>query len=283
MTVAALLVVHPIGARVGCARGPGVGWVGRGRRRRYAAALAGGLVLGQCRFACFDRRTRCRARLRLWCRAGAARRGRRRRRITVCDGEGWTGTGQAVWLAGHASPRMAVRTRRAVRSGNPDRCRRPDRRSPSLALPMGAVAAPSRTRPLPQYRHLSLADRMGDVHRLGKARRASRLPLQPTRSARSLTCSAAECRCPRRTSRASSSPARQASKARWSWTVYRLGRLRAGRSCGMDGVAVHPPGPTWHCPPAVGMAGSPHQSLRYLAGRRSGAVQLVSQLALPGL
>ena len=170
-------------------------------------------------------------------------------------------TAQAVWLAGHASSRMAARTRRAVRRGNPDRCRRPDRRSPSSALRMGAVTAPSRTRPLPQHRHLSLADLMGDARRLGKARRASR-PLQPTRSARSLTCSRPECRCPRRTSRASSSPARRASKARWSWTVYRLGRLRAGRSCGMDGLAVHPPGPTWHCPPAVGMAGSSHQSLR---------------------
>jgi hypothetical protein len=172
------------------------------------------------------------------------------------------GTAQAVRLAGHTPSRMAVRTWRGVRSWNPDRCPRPDRRSPSSALRMGAVTAPSRTRPLPQHRHLSLADLRGDVHRLGKTRRATRLPPQPTRSARSLTCSRPECRCPRRTSRASSPPARRTSKARWSWTMYRLGRLRAGRSCGMDGLAVHPPGPTWHCPPAVGMAGSSHQSLR---------------------
>jgi hypothetical protein len=70
------------------------------------------------------------------------------------------GTAQAVWLAGHALSRMAVRTWRGVRSWNPDRCPRPDRRSPSSALRMGAVTAPSRTRPLP-HRHVSLADRRG--------------------------------------------------------------------------------------------------------------------------
>ena len=67
---------------------------------------------------------------------------------------GWAVAWAWDWGWDYPSPRMAVRTRRAVRRGNPNRRRRPDRRSPSLALPMWAVAAPSRMTPLPQYPHL---------------------------------------------------------------------------------------------------------------------------------
>jgi len=170
------------------------------------------------------------------------------------------GTWQTVWLAGQASSTATVRTQRAARNGNPNRRPQPDRRSPSSAPRLGAVTAPTRTRPLPQHRHLPLADLTGDARRLEKARPASRPPLQLTRSARLLTCSRPECRCPGRMSRASSSPARRTTTARWWWTGYRPARLLAGRGCGMGGLAVHRPGPTWHRLPAVGMAGSSHQT-----------------------